>query len=404
MAGNTYQYRALTTGGSATKGVIDADSPQAAAGLLRQQGLTVLELHPARGGLSLAQVRLTRPVKTKELAFFARQLAVMLTSGLPINRSLAVLAEQTSNRRLRQAIIEIKTDVEGGAALSAAMQKHPRIFPALMVSLVRAGETSGALDVTLRQIADSLETEVRLTAKVKAAMVQPLVVAVIALAIFAGLIVFAVPVFERIYADLDAQLPLPTQILVAVSQVARVAAPFVLVGAIAAVVGWRRIGPHPRVRAVVDPLKLRIPVFGSLMQKRAMARFAHNLGTLMAAGVPVLQALDIVADTAGSIVVARAVRQVQDGVRQGEPIATQLAEHKVFPSLVVQMVNVGEAGGAVDQMLLRVAHAYDVEVETTSESLTALVNPLMTLVVGALVLPVVIALYMPLFGLFTYIG
>ncbi len=273
-----------------------------------------------------------------------------------------------------------------------------------MISMTKAGEVGGFLDVTMRQIADNLEAEVKLRSKIKAALTYPTVVFVMAIVMCMALLVFVVPVFQHMFEDLGGELPLPTRILVMLSSAMKYLVPLFAVALVAFVWWWRRYGKTERVRNVVDPLKLRLPVFGNLFRKLAMARFARNLGTLLSAGVPILQALDIVSDTTGSIVLGRALGEVKESVRQGESIAGPLGNHPVFPSMVVQMIASGEESGAVDDMLRKVAEFYDAEVEATTEALTALIEPLMIAFLGALVGSMIVALYMPMFKIYDMIG
>jgi type IV pilus assembly protein PilC len=256
----------------------------------------------------------------------------------------------------------------------------------------------------MRQIADNFEAEVRLRGKIKAALTYPTVVFCLAIVMCVGLLVFVVPVFEGMFTDLGGELPLPTRILVFLSRAMRFLLPLLVVASFAGLWAWRRYGRTERVRNVVDPLKLRIPVFGNLFQKLALARFARNLGTLLSSGVPILQSLDIVSETTGSVVIGRALAEVQQSVRRGESVAGPLAEHEVFPPMVVQMIASGEETGAIDQMLTKIAEFYDQEVEATTEALTALIEPLMIAFLGAIVGSMIIALYMPIFKVFDLIG
>jgi type IV pilus assembly protein PilC len=298
-------------------------------------------------------------IKLKDLAVFARQFATMIDAGLTMLRALTILAEQSENPELRRILRGVKQDVEAGLSLSAAFGKTPEVFPALMVNMTRAGEAGGFLDVTMRQIADNFEAEVKLRGKIKAAMTYPTVVFVLAILMCIGMLVFVVPVFEGMFADLGGELPLPTKVLVFLSSAMRFLLPAFAVAGVAFVWWWRKFGKTERVRNVVDPLKLRLPVFGNLFAKLALARFARNLSTLLSSGVPILQSLDIVSETTGSIVISRALKEVQESVRRGESVAGPLAEHEVFPPMVVQMIASGEESGAIDQMLGKIAQFYD---------------------------------------------
>ncbi len=285
------------------------------------------------------------------------------------------------------------------------MAKHPLVFPPLMVNMTKAGEVGGFLDAVLLQIAENYEAEVKLRGKIKAAMTYPVVVFVIAIIAVIAMLLFIVPVFVGLFADFDAELPLPTRILVALSRLMKFLAP---VG----VVGLHRLHDHlaqgqaeaGTCATSSTRCKLKVPVFGNLFRKIALARFARNLGTMMTSGVPILQSLDIVADTTGNVVLERALRDVQDSVRQGEALAAPLAQHPVFPPMVVQMMSVGEDTGALDAMLHKIAEFYDQEVEATTEALTALIEPLMIVCVGGIIGAMIVALYMPIFTLMNVIN
>ena len=298
----------------------------------------------------------------------------------------------------------VRTDVETGSALSQALAKHsPEFFPPLMVNMIKAGEVGGFLDSVLLQIAENFEAEVKLRGKVKSAMTYPVVVFIMAILMCSAMLLFIVPRFGKMYKDLGGELPAPTKILMTISTIMKWSAPFVIIGLIVLLIVWRKVKHDERVRNVVDPLKLRVPVFGKLFQKIALSRFARNLGTMMHSGVPILQSLDIVAATTGNIVIARAVRDVQDSVRTGESLAGPLTQHPVFPPMVVQMLAVGEDTGALDAMLAKISVFYDQEVEATTEQLTALIEPIMIAILGGVVGSMIVALYMPIFKIFDLI-
>lgn len=400
-----YSYKVRDTRGRLTEGKVEAASEAAVAERLRSMGYVPLEVKAANVGL---QREITfgrrRRVKAKDLAVFSRQFATMIGAGLTMLRALSILAEQVESTELRRVLRGVKQDVETGHSLSSALAKDPQVFPPLMVSMVRAGETGGFLDLALRQIADNFEAEVKLRGKIKAALAYPTVVFCLAILMCVALLMFVVPVFEGMFEDLGGELPLPTKVLVAISHAMRYLVPGAVVLGVAGSVLWRKYGRTPRVRDVVDPLKLRLPVFGKLIHKLALARFARNFGTLLGAGVPILQALDIVSSTTGSVVIGRALSDVQESVRRGESVAGPLGEHQVFPAMVVQMIASGEESGAIDQMLTKVADFYDQEVESTTEALTALIEPLMIAVLGGLVGSMIVALYMPMFKIFDMIG
>lgn len=404
MAATQYTYKVKDARGKFVEGKVEAASEAAVADKLRAMGYVPLEVRQANVGMQ-REISFGRKkrIKLKDLAVFSRQFATMVDAGLTMLRALTILAEQSDNAELRRVLREVKQDVEAGFSLSAAFAKHD-VFPPLMVNMTRAGEAGGFLDVTMRQIADNFEAEVKLRGKIKAALTYPVVVFILAILMCIGMLVFVVPVFEGMFTDLGGELPLPTQVLVFLSASMRFLLPVLVLLGVAGVVLWRKFGKTDRVRNVVDPLKLRLPVFGNLFQKLALARFARNLGTLLAAGVPILQSLEIVSETTGSVVISRALVQVEDSVRRGESVAGPLAEHEVFPPMVVQMIASGEESGAIDQMLHKIAQFYDAEVEATTEALTALIEPLMIAFLGGIVGSMIIALYMPIFKVFELIG
>jgi type IV pilus assembly protein PilC len=343
-------------------------------------------------------------VKLKEISIMARQFATMINAGLSLLRALTILTEQTENKVLAGVLGTVRNEVEAGNALSAALGKHPRIFPPLMVNMTKAGEVGGFLDSVMLQIADNYESEVKLKAKIKSAMTYPIVVLCIAVLAVFGMLLFVVPTFTKMFKQLGGKLPLPTQILVDISNSLTLLLPVVVIGFIAFVIIWGRVKLTPQVRNVVDPLKLKLPVFGNLFKKVAIARFSRNLGTMMKSGVPILQSLDIVADTTGNVILARAVRDIQKSIREGESITSPLANHAVFPPMVAQMMAVGEDTGALDAMLVKIAEFYDQEIEATTESLTALLEPIMIAFLGGIVGSMIVALYMPIFKIFSLIS
>jgi type IV pilus assembly protein PilC len=400
-----YSYKVKDTRGKLVEGKVEAESEAAVATKLRSMGYVPLDVRATNAGMQ-REITLGRKkrIKLKDLAVFSRQFATMIDAGLTMLRSLTILSEQVENPELRKVLRAVKQDVEAGHSLSSAFTRHPAVFPPLMVNMTRAGEAGGFLDVTMRQIADNFEAEVKLRSKIKAAMTYPVVVFILAILMCIGMLVFIVPVFEGMFADLGGELPLPTQVLVLLSKSLRVALPVLVVLGVAGVWVWRKVHHTERVRNVVDPLKLRLPVFGDLFSKLALARFARNLGTLLSSGVPILQSLEIVSETTGSIVISRALMEVQESVRRGDSVAGPLAQHAVFPPMVVQMIASGEETGAIDQMLGKIAEFYDAEVEATTEALTALIEPLMIAFLGAIVGSMIIALYMPIFKVFELIG
>ena len=405
MTTSTYQYSVRDRAGKLVQGQIDADSPTAVATKLKSMGYAPLSITAFNPGMKR---ELTLPsfgskVKTKDLAIMSRQFATMINAGLSLLRALVILSEQTENKELAKILVQVSADVEEGQSLSASLAKHPRVFPPLMVNMCRAGEVGGFLDSVLLQIAENYEAEVKLKGKIKSAMTYPVVVFVMAILAVVGMLLFIVPVFSKMFTSLGGELPAPTKVLIFMSTVLKFGTPFLIVFGIAGVIIWNKVKHTPEVRGFIDPLKLKIPVFGDLFAKIALSRFARNLGTMMSSGVPILQALDIVAETTGNSVVGKAVLDVQESVRQGESMTAPLTRHEVFPPMLVQMMAVGEDTGALDAMLHKISEFYDQEVEATTESLTALIEPLMIGFLGGIVGAMIIGLYMPIFKIFDLI-
>jgi type IV pilus assembly protein PilC len=402
----TFEYAVRDRTGSIVTGKIEADSPAAVASKLKSMGYAPVKISQVKsGGLSM-EIKLPKvgsKVKLKELAVFSRQFSTMINAGLSMLRALSILEEQQPNKAFASILTEVRLEVESGSALSVSMAKHPDIFPPLMVNMIKAGEVGGFLDKVLTQIADNYEAEVALRGKVKSAMTYPVVVLIMAILMTIGMLLFIVPTFAGLFTSLGGSLPAPTQILVSLSDFLKVAIVPIVILTIVGFVVWGRVKHTERVREFVDPLKLKVPIFGQLFRKIALARFCRNLGTMLSSGVPILQSLDIVADTSGNVVVAHAVRDVQESVRNGESLTEPLAKHDIFPPMVTQMLAVGEDTGALDSMLHKISDFYDQEVESTTEQLTALIEPLMIAVLGGIVGSMIVALYMPIFKIFDLI-
>jgi type IV pilus assembly protein PilC len=406
MTTPTFSYSVRDREGKTRKGTLEAESPSQVASKLKSMGYAPLEIREQQSRGMQREITVPsfgKKVKLKELAVMSRQFATMINSGLSLLRSLTILTEQTENKHLALVLAEVRTDVETGSSLSVALARHDQVFPPLMVNMTRAGEVGGFLDAVLLQIAANYEAEVKLRGKVKAAMTYPVVVFIMAILGVMGMLLFIVPVFAGLFEGFDAQLPAPTRFLVWLSGLMKILAPLGFLGLVVLAMSWPTLKKREGVRNLVDPLKLRAPVFGALFQKIALSRFARNLGTMMKSGVPILQSLDIVASTTGNVVLERAIRDVQNSVRQGEALARPLENHPVFPSMVVQMMSVGEDTGALDEMLYKISEFYDQEVEATTEALTALIEPLMIAFLGCIIGGMIVALYMPIFSLMNVI-
>ncbi len=402
---DSYAYRVRTREGKLVAGTMEADGEAAVATRLRSQGLVPIQISKEAKISGKTEIHLLpQKVKLRDLAIFARQFSTMINSGLSLLRTLNILADQSENPVLAKTIGEVRTDVERGSSLSASMSKHPKVFNTLFVSMVRAGETGGQLDTVLNRVADGFEADYKLRQKVKSAMTYPVVVAFIAVMLVTVMLLFVVPTFAGMFEGLGGELPLPTKFLLAMSNQAKILIPLGMVLSVAGFIAYRKgRKENADIRLRTDQVKLKIPVFGELFRKVALSRFSRTLALLLRAGVPVLQALDIVGESTGNEVLARAAQDVKESVRQGESMSSPLERHDVFPPMVVQMISVGEDTGALDAMLDKVSDFYDQEVESTTESLTSLIEPVMIGVLGSIVGAMIIALYMPMFKIFELI-
>lgn len=406
MVIKTFSYEAIDSTGAMLKGSIDSDSAEAAANALADQKLVPLSVTGAGSGM---QKEIKIPgiggrTSLKDLAILSRQFASMTTSGLTMLRSLSILEDQTTKPKLRAALAQIRSDVQGGATLSVAMAQHPDHFPLLMINMIKAGEAGGFLDEALSRVARMYEADANLRAKIKAAMTYPVIVLIFSLLLGSGVVIFIVPVFEKMFKNLGGALPLPTQIMVSLSHNMYWVLPLAIVGVIVILRTYRKaVQRNYGFRLQMDRLKLKLPVFGSLFTKLAISRWARNLGTLLSVGVPIIQALEIVGGTSGNAVVAEAMEEVRDAVRVGSQMSGPLSKHPLFPNMVVQMLEVGEETGQITDMLDKVADFYDHEVQTATESLTSAMEPLLVVLLGAVIGTMVICLYLPMFSIYQHI-
>ncbi|TFD66591.1 type II secretion system F family protein [Cryobacterium gelidum] len=402
-----YAYKGRNAAGKVVKGRVDAPSQSVATTRVRTMGLSPISVTEVAVGTGLSmEIKipgLGKGIGLKDLAIMSRQMATMTSAGLSLLRTLNILAAQTENKDLAKILTTIRNDVETGISLSEALEKHSIVFPPIMINLVRAGETGGFLESSLNSVAANFEAEGKLRDTIKSAMAYPTIVLIMAVLAVIGMLTFIVPVFEKMFAGFGGELPLPTQVLVVLSKAMVWLLPVLIVGGIAFTIWWRKNKNTERVRRVVDPLKLKLPVFGPLLTKLAIARFSRNFSTMIGAGVPILQSLAIVGETSGNWVVESALRKVQESVREGKSIAGPLSLEPVFPAMVTQMIAVGEDAGALQQMLGKIADFYDQEVQATAEQLTALIEPLMIAFIGVVVGGMIVALYMPMFSIFEYI-
>ncbi|WP_244285275.1 type II secretion system F family protein [Cryobacterium shii] len=389
------------------KGRLDAASEVAAMQRLRTMGVAPISVAEVEVGTGLStEIKIPgfgKGVGLKDLAIMSRQMATMTSAGLSLLRTLNILSEQTENKELARILTSIRNDVETGISLSESMGKHSTVFPPIMINLVKAGETGGFLESSLNSVAGNFESEGKLRDTIKSAMAYPTIVLIMAVVAVIGMLTFIVPVFEKMFKGFGGELPAPTMVLVVLSKAMVWLLPVLVVGGTAFAVWWGKNKNTERVRKVVDPLKLKLPVFGPLMTKLAIARFTRNFATMIGAGVPILQSLNIVGETSGNWVIESALRKVQESVRQGKSIAGPLSLEPIFPAMVTQMIAVGEDAGALETMLSKIADFYDQEVQATAEQLTALIEPLMIAFIGVVVGGMIVALYMPMFSIFQYI-
>lgn len=405
---STFVYKVRDLRGIPSNGELEAADRSAAASDLRNKGMIVLDLNEKGAGDVSIKERLaqSKRIKSKDVTIFSRQFATMINSGLAMLRALSILENQTQNPRFRSIIGATRADVESGASLSQALEKHPNVFNRLYVSMVRAGETGGILDDTLNRIASQLEAEDSLRRMIRSAMVYPLLIAVFALLVLIAMILFIIPIFSKMYADLGSQLPLLTRVMVGISNTMRtIWGVFIIAAIIGVIYGIIRLKRTPQGTAAWDKTKLRIPMgIGEIVRKVIMARFSRTLSTLVSSGVPILQAIEITGDTAGNTVVSDAMVNVKSSVKEGRPMSEPLAQVKVFPTMVTQMIAVGEETGAVDTMLNKIADFYEDEVNAAVKSLTSILEPIMMIGVGGLVGVIVISLYLPIFNLMKILG
>jgi type IV pilus assembly protein PilC len=397
----TFAYKVRDSAGKVLEGTLEADNTSLVASRLRQMGYTPVNIEPKAGTVAKKELHLPgmgSRVPLKELAVFSRQFATLITSGLTLIRALTILVEQTEHPALNKVVIDVRGQVERGVSLSAALASHPKVFSRLYIAMVRAGEASGSLDKALLSLADTMEKQVKLRGEIKSAMAYPVAALCIVVVIAAAVLLFIVPIFKSIYKSLNGQLPMPTQILVTVSNIMVNFFPIVLVLLVLAVIGFRYLIKTPNGRVAWDTAKLKAPVFGGLARKTALSRFSSTFSALLRAGVPVLESLEITRDVAGNVVVAKGIDAIISNVRRGDPIARGLDAHPVFPAMMTHMITVGEETGGLDDMLGKAADFLDGEIQRTVNSLTSLLEPLLIVILGGAVGAMVICLYLPMFN------
>jgi type IV pilus assembly protein PilC len=394
----TFAYKVRDRSGSLIEGVLEGPNEQLVIDKLKEMGYTPVSVTlKTRSKLSSDLSIGSGKVDLKAVVVFTRQLATMLGSGLTILRALAILGAQTESKALAAVIVEMKADIERGLSLSQAIGRHPKVFPPVYLSMIRAGETGGVLDAVMVRLADTMEKQLELRGKIKSAMSYPVAVFFLVIIIVTAMLIFVVPMFEGMYENLGGKLPAPTRFLIALSDLLKKTFWIIGLGGVVGVYGFRRWKTTPSGRLRFDRTMLRVPVFGSLIHRTAIARFTRTLSSLMRSGVPIMEALDIVGETSGNAVVSEAVLAAKDRVRMGDSVSASLVGQEVFPPMVVQMMAVGEETGALDHMLEKIADFYDREVEATVDALTSLIEPLLMVFMGATVGGMVVALYLPMF-------
>lgn len=400
----TFSYTSRTDAGKVIKGTLMAVNEAAAVAKIRGLGLAPLTVK--EGSATGLQMEIKIPgfekgVGLKDLAIMSRQMATMISAGLSLLKALSILASQTDNKRLAGILQQVSLDVESGAQLSASFAKHPIDFPPLMINMIAAGETGGFLEGALESLAVNYEKEHRLRSSIKSAMTYPVMVLLMSFVAVLLMLIFIVPVFRTMFEGLGSELPGPTMLLVILSENMVWIVPVLAVTIIAGSLWWRKNKNTEAVRKIRDPLMLKAPIFGSLVQKIAITRFTRNFANMIHGGVPILTSLAVVGATSGNYVIEKATERISESVRQGQSIAAPLASEPVFPPMVVQMMAVGEDSGSLDTMLVKIADFYDAEVTAMTEALTSLIEPLLIAFLGVVVGGMVIALYLPIFSIAT---
>jgi len=403
-----FSYRALDTAGAVVKGTLEADSRNLVIESLLRQNYTIVEIKEDRNKeaakKSSINITLFESVKINDLSLFTRQLSTMISAGLPIVRSFQILEEQTRNPMLRRAVGDIRTNLEGGLALNECMAQHPKIFSPMYVSMVKAGETGGALDTILARLADTLERDREINSKVKSASIYPIMMLCVALLVVIFILTFVMPVFVEQFVSSGTELPAFTAFFMGVSYFIRDNGLWLFIGIILLVVGLKWVGTKPGGRLFFDRLYLNLPIVGKAVNRIAVSRFTRILGTLIKSGVPILEALEVLRGVVGNRVISDAIGEARDSIREGQSIAAPIAATGVFEPMVTQMIAVGEETGALDDMLERMAAFYDNEVTFAIDALLKSLEPIMIIFVAGIIGAIIVATYLPIFNIVGTIG
>lgn len=399
-----YKWIAETRKGKTIKGELEAADEKIAGIQLKRRNLTVKKLKVKPKDL-FENVSFMQPkVTKKDLVIFTRQFSTMIDAGLPLVQGITILSEQMENKTFKRILTEVVTDVEGGASLAESLGKHPDVFDDLFVNLVAAGEVGGILDTILQRLAAYIEKLEKLKGQIKSAMTYPIVVVAIAIIVIAVILIFVIPVFEAMFADFGSALPIPTQVVVDLSRFFKGNFHYVLAAVFVLFFLFKKYKKTESGKKNIDTLSLKLPVFGPLLKKVAIARFSRTLGTMISSGVPILDGLEIVAKTSGNVVLEEIIYDVRSSIAEGQTIAEPLSENDIFPSMVVQMISVGETTGALDTMLEKIADFYDDEVDAAVDALTSMLEPILMVFLGGSIGGLVIAMYLPIFKMAAVMG
>ena len=399
-----YKWVAETKKGKILKGELEAADERIAQLQLKRRSLTIKKIKAKPKDL-FENVAFFQPkITAKDVVIFTRQFSTMIDAGLPLVQGLTILAEQTENKTFQNVLKTVTKDVEGGSSLAEALKKHPKVFDALYVNLVAAGEIGGILDTILQRLAAYIEKAEKLKTRIKGAMTYPIIVVAIAILVIAVILIFVIPVFQEMFSSFGKALPVPTQIVVNMSEFLKGNIHYVIGAFIVFVFAFKKYRNTKKGRKQTDALALKLPVFGNLLKKSAVARFTRTLGTMISSGVPILDALEIVAKTSGNVILEEIIYEVRSSIAEGQTIAEPLSEADIFPRMVVQMISVGEATGALDTMLNKIADFYDDEVDAAVEALTSMLEPLLMVFLGGSIGGLVVAMYLPIFQMAAAMG
>ena len=399
-----YKWVAETKKGKVLKGELEAADERIAQLQLKRRNLTIKKIKAKPKDL-FENVAFFQPkITAKDVVIFTRQFSTMIDAGLPLVQGLTILAEQTENKTFQNVLKRVTKDVEGGSSLAEALKKHPKVFDALYVNLVAAGEIGGILDTILQRLAAYIEKAEKLKTRIKGAMTYPIIVVAVAVLVIGVILIFVIPVFQEMFSSFGKALPVPTQIVVNMSDFLKGNIHYVIGAFIVFVFAFKKYRNTKKGRKQTDALALKLPVFGNLLKKTAVARFTRTLGTMISSGVPILDALEIVAKTSGNVVLEEIIYEVRSSIAEGQTIAEPLSEADIFPRMVVQMISVGEATGALDTMLNKIADFYDDEVDAAVEALTSMLEPLLMVFLGGAIGGLVIAMYLPIFQMAAAMG